>query len=109
MLDEQGTRWEGETDVLVVLENASNERLALHIEHKQPGRRFERGQAAQYQLRAAKLAATKKYGNYTSWRTVLVAPKQLCEDDAEEAARFNVVVDYHEMALRLGVIRAMQP
>ena len=109
MLDEQGTRWEGETDVLVVLKNATYERLALHIEHKQPGRPFERGQAAQYSLRAAKLANKEKYGNYTSWRTVLVAPKQLCEDEVEEAARFDVVVDYHEMARRLGVIRPTQP
>jgi hypothetical protein len=51
VLDEQGKKWEGETDVLVVLENASSERLALHIENKQPGRRFEHGQAAQYALR----------------------------------------------------------
>ena len=47
MLDEQGTRREGETDLLVVFENASSERLALHIEDKQPGRLFEEGQAAQ--------------------------------------------------------------
>jgi len=59
--------------------------------------------------RSDNLAANKKYGNYTSWRTVLVAPKQLCEDDAQKVALFNVVVDYHEMALRLGVIRPTQP
>lgn len=108
LVDERGTRREGETDLLVVLENASNERLALHIEDKQPGRRFEEGQAAQYAGRAAKLAHTEKYANYHSWRTVLVAPKELCEDDAEEAARFDVVVDYHEVTLRLGVIRPAQ-
>jgi hypothetical protein len=109
VVDEQGTRLEGETDVLVVLENENHERLALHIENKQPGRRFNGGQAAQYSLRAAKLANNKKYGRYTSWRTVLVAPKQLCEDEPSEAARFDVVVDYHELADRLGVLRTAQP
>jgi hypothetical protein len=109
VLDEEGKRCEGETDLLVVLENAGFERRALHIENKQPGRPFETEQAAQYPRRAAKLAAKKRYGNYTSWRTVLVAPKKLCEDDAEEAAHFDVVVDYNEMTRRLGVIRPAQP
>jgi hypothetical protein len=109
VLDEHGKKWEGETDVLIVLENENHERLALHIENKQPGRLFEEGQAVQYPLRADKLKAREKYGDYESWRTVLVAPKQLCEDNPDEAGRFNAVVDYHELEDWLGVLRTAQP
>ena len=103
VLDAKGTKLEGETDVLVGTQNAGNERLALHIENKRPGRRFVNEQAVQYPLRAAKLAASEKYGNYTSWRTILVAPRSLIEEHQDEVAYFDALVDYHELACRLRI------
>jgi hypothetical protein len=64
-----------ETDIFVVFELIeSNDRFALHIENKPPKKRFTKGQAAAYPIRAKCWAHQKRFLNYTDYEAILVAP-----------------------------------
>ncbi|MHB1101993.1 MAG: hypothetical protein ACYC0C_04260 [Devosia sp.] len=87
-----------ETDVLVVCEGASGTRFALHIENKGPRRGFDLDQARDYPRRARAWASTDKWGAYTDWKCVLVAPKDHARLFPEECAFFDVHISYEELA-----------
>jgi hypothetical protein len=102
VINEDGKSSQGETDVLIVFANPDGDRMALHIENKRPGGKFVAGQAAQYPLRAAKLSSKAKYGSYSQWRTVLVAPKRLVDEHPTDVAHFDASVPYEEVASRIA-------
>lgn len=91
-------RRQGETDILVVFEDNSGERFALHIENKIAGGKFTDYQPEGYPKRAEKWVGQEKYGNYTEWETILVAPVEFKERLSEQAARFGVYVSHEEIA-----------
>ncbi len=91
-------RRQGETDILVVFEDDSGKRFALHIENKIAGGRFTNHQPEGYPKRAEKWVGQEKYGNYTEWQAILVAPVEFKERFSEQAAKFNVYISHEEIA-----------
>ena len=89
---------ESETDVLVVFEAEGNKRFALHIENKLGNGKFTLGQPRNYTVRAKHWAGNPKYGNYTEFETVLVAPKEFYERNIEEARIFDRFISHEEIA-----------
>ena len=89
---------EGETDVLVVFDTPASGRVALHIENKRLGGHFTDLQPQMYRARAAKWSGDPKYGSYGAWEIVLVAPRQFCERNAVEAAKFDRLVTHEQIA-----------
>ncbi len=90
-----------ETDILVVCENAEGVRLALHIENKGPRTLFGVDQASDYPRRARAWAGVEKWGRYSTWKCVLVAPKAYAAKAPEECSYFDAHVTYEEVAERL--------
>lgn len=94
----ESIRRQGETDILVVFEDDSGERFALHIENKIAGGKFTKHQPEGYPKRAEKWVGQEKYGNYTEWETILVAPVEFKERLSEQASRFGVYISHEEIA-----------
>jgi hypothetical protein len=91
-----------ETDILLVCEDASNVRFAIHVENKGPKRGFDPGQARDYPLRAEAWARVDKWGGYSEWECVLVAPASHLSSYPEECAFFDTHISYEAIEGRLG-------
>ena len=89
---------QGETDILVVFEDDSGKRFALHIENKLAGGKFTNHQPEGYPKRAEKWVGREEYGNYTEWETILVAPVAFKERVSGQAANFGVYISHEEIA-----------
>lgn len=66
---------ESETDILVVFEEMDTaKRFALHVENKMAGGSFTKYQPESYRVRAEKWLDDSKYGSYSDFETMLIAP-----------------------------------
>ena len=93
------TKRQGETDILLVFEiEANGKRFALHIENKKENGVFEEGQPEGYEPRARFMMNKKKYLNYSSFETVLIAPRAFTESNEERCALFGAYIFYEEIA-----------
>jgi hypothetical protein len=90
-----------ETDILLVCENADGVRFALHLENKGPRRPFGVDQASDYPIRARAWAGVEKWGRYSIWKCVLVAPRAYAAKAPVECSYFDAHVTYEEVAERL--------
>jgi hypothetical protein len=94
---------EGETDVLVVLEDAEGMRFALHIENKVTSP-FTTLQPELYAARAAYWVGSERYGNYTKFKTVLVAPRSFQTRWEGDARKFDAFVSYEDLAPHVPLV-----
>ncbi len=89
---------ESETDILVVYELDNGSRVGLHIENKVGLGKFRPHQADLYAQRARAWARIEKFGNYTDWGTVLVAPEGFRAKFTEESLKFDAFISHEEIA-----------
>ena len=97
---EQITR-DSETDVLVIFEDELNNKFALHIENKLANGKFTQYQPEFYSKRAEAWANNEKFGNYTDFETVLVAPIEFYKNNFRASQYFDKYVSYQEVAILL--------
>ncbi len=97
---EQITR-DSETDVLVVFETRTGNNIALHIENKLANGTYTQYQPDFYQKRAEIWRNNKKYGNYSDFETVLVAPIEFYRNNFEASQHFDKFVSYEETGILL--------
>lgn len=88
---------ESETDVLVVFEAPDNKIFALHIENKMGPGKFTPLQPELYPQRAAQWANKSKYGNYTDFETVLVAPLHFFQRNESGARLFDRFISHEDI------------
>ena len=89
---------EYETDVFLVLGNEKGAPFALHTEVKL-GSGFSPGQAQSYHPRAEYVMAHDGRVPHQDFATVLVAPRQLLDRSASDAALFDCVFLLDELAV----------
>ena len=99
--NEEITR-DSETDILVVFESESNKRVAIHIENKLANGKFTQYQPEFYSKRAEAWLNDEKFGNYTDFETVLVAPIEFYTNNFEASKYFDKFISYEEVAILLG-------
>jgi hypothetical protein len=91
-----------ETDVLAIVTDSSNRTVALHVEVKQPSDRFnlERRQAERYPVRAAcwVSSAPPSVLPHDDACTILLCSSEKISEFATEAAHFDTVVTFEEIA-----------
>lgn len=100
---------ESETDVLVVFELANGERFGVHIENKLASGKFEELQPEQYSVRAAAWLNNPKYGSYSSYKIVLVAPKIFVTRNLARTEHFDSVITHESIAIHLPLFRQSAP
>ena len=89
---------ESETDIIVVYELDDGARVGLHIENKVGLGTFRPNQADFYAQRARAWVGVEKYGNYSQWGTVLVAPEAFRARFPEDSAKFDAFISYEDIA-----------
>lgn len=97
---EQITR-DSETDVLVVYETDKGNNVALHIENKLANGKYTQYQPEFYSKRAEIWRNEEKYGNYSDFETVLVAPIEFYANNFEASQYFDKFVSYEEVGILL--------
>lgn len=91
-----------ETDVLLVCEDvATSERFGLHFENKSDGRGFEVGQASDYPKRARAWAGVAKWGGYSLWECLLIAPSNHLQRYPDDCKFFDRHISYESVAVHL--------
>lgn len=95
---------DSETDVLVIFES-DELTFALHIENKLRDGHFTKFQVESYPLRAREWLNTEKFGNYTDFQTVLVAPIEFYGKNYQQAKGFDFFVSYEEISFFLEAFR----
>lgn len=94
---------ESETDLLLLLKAADGETLAVHIENKLDTGRFTKDQAEMYEQRAKHWIGNPKYGGYTDFDTMLIAPKAFLELHRDQTQRFGCFVSHEGIALHIPI------
>ncbi len=89
---------ERETDVLAIYQAADGEVIGLHVENKLARSSFRPLQAESYAARAAHWVGNQDYGNYTSWQTILVAPRSFYERHPQASSLFGLFIPHEEVA-----------
>jgi hypothetical protein len=92
---------ESETDILVVFRRPDSTRFALHIENKLASGAFTRDQPDLYAARARYMAGKIKYGDYSDFETVLIAPQKFSERWPEGCAKFDCYVSHEDISAHL--------
>ncbi len=92
---------ECETDILVIFESDEGLTFALHIENKLANGKYTQYQPDLYSERAKLWMNDEKYGNYSDFETVLVAPIEFYTRTFEASQPFDKFVSYEEVALLL--------
>jgi hypothetical protein len=90
-----------ETDILLVCEDTRGDRFALHIENKGSRTPFGVDQASDYPIRARAWVGVEKWGRYSTWKCVLVAPEAYAKRAPIECSYFDAHVTYEEVAEKL--------
>jgi hypothetical protein len=89
---------QSETDVLLTVTAKDGEVLGVHIENKIGQGRFTANQADMYKYRADHWVGNPKYGAYTAFDTILIAPAAFVERNAKQAAPFGARFTHEEIA-----------
>jgi hypothetical protein len=92
---------DSETDVLVVFEDEMKNSIALHIENKLANGKYTPYQPEFYAKRAEAWLHNEKYGGYTDFETVLVAPIEFYSNNFEASMQFDKFISYEEVGLLL--------
>jgi len=89
---------DSETDILVVFES-EKENIALHIENKLANGKFTQYQPELYSKRAKAWCNNNKYGNYSDFETILVAPVKFYKNNFLASQHFDKFVSYEEIGI----------
>nr|WP_316641847.1 hypothetical protein [uncultured Roseateles sp.] len=73
----------------------------MHVENKTAGGTFTKYQPEGYPKRAEKWVGQEKYGNYTEWTTVLVAPTDFRIRFERQALMFEAFISHEEIAAHI--------
>ena len=92
---------DSETDVLVVFEDEMKNCVGLHIENKLANGKYTPYQPEFYAKRAEAWLHNEKYGGYTDFETVLVAPIEFYSNNFEASMQFDKFISYEEVGLLL--------
>lgn len=92
---------DSETDVLVVFETENGSNVALHIENKLANGKYTQYQPEFYSQRAETWLNNKKFGNYSDFETVLVAPIEFYTNNFKASQNFDKFVSYEEIGILL--------
>ena len=90
------TKRQSETDVLLLIEDREGRLLGVHIENKVSAGKFTDSQPEMYAHRAAHWIGNPKYGGYSDFDTVLLAPEAFRLRNASHVGIFGCFVS-HEM------------
>jgi hypothetical protein len=88
---------QSETDVLLIVSDRDGHRLGLHIENKIGSGKFTDLQPEMYAHRAAHWIGKPRYGSYTDFETVLLAPEAFLQRNITQAAHFGCFVSHEAM------------
>ena len=88
---------ESETDILAVYELEDSTRVGIHIENKVGLGKFTPNQPDFYEPRAKAWVGLKRYGNYSQWTTVLIAPQAFRNRSALECAKFQTFIPHESI------------
>ena len=89
---------ESETDVLVVLRASDGETLGVHIENKLGSGRFTADQPEMYAFRAKHWIGNAKYGGYSDFDTILLAPLEFKLRNSDQLRHFGCFVSHEDVA-----------
>ena len=90
---------DSETDILVVFElPGTRQRFALHVENKLASGSFTEYQPEMYAMRAKAWLGQPKYGSYTDFETLLIAPRGFAEKFPRECGIFDRFIPHEEIA-----------
>ncbi len=78
----------------MVFETEGKSNIALHIENKLANGKFTQYQPELYGERGKLWLNTEKYGNYSDFETVLVAPIEFYANNLEASQCFDKFVSY---------------
>jgi hypothetical protein len=90
---------QSETDVLLTVTAQDGEVLGVHIENKIGPGRFTADQPEMYEHRAKHWVGNPRYGAYTDFDTVLIAPAAFIERNAAQSAPFGARFTHEEIAV----------
>jgi hypothetical protein len=94
--EEPETKQQSETDILLILQDdVTGERFALYIENKPPHGKWRPNQPENYRKRAIDRMRSLRYVDF---QTILLAPTVFIARHPMEAAHFDMVLTYEEVA-----------
>lgn len=99
------TMRQSETDVLLVLSTQDGRLLGVHIENKIGVGKFTARQPEMYPHRAAHWLGNAKYGNYSEFDTVLLAPRAFRERNESQAGNFGCFIAHEDVAQFIPMFR----
>ena len=94
----QTTQRQSETDVLLIVTDEANRIIGLHIENKVGSGKFTSAQPEMYQHRAEHWIRNARYGNYSEFDTVLLAPVAFRSRHESQAGCFGCFIAHEEVA-----------
>lgn len=94
-----------ETDILVIFEGADRQKIAIHIENKLRGGAFTPLQPEFYHARAAQWKNQAKYGSYTDYEVILVAPQEFYDRHQSECKKFDRFISHEAIASHIPEFR----
>ena len=99
------TKRQSETDVLVVVSDRSGQLLGIHIENKVGAGKFTDIQPEMYAHRAAHWIGNPRYGGYTDFETVLLAPELFRQRNAAQATLFGCFISHEAVGQHIPLFR----
>jgi len=90
-----------ETDILVLFEDTHKKRIAIHIENKLRGGAFTPLQPEFYHARAAQWKDEPKYGSYTDYEVVLIAPQEFYDKNKNECEKFHRFISHEAIGAHI--------
>jgi hypothetical protein len=99
------TKRQSETDVLLVVADKSGRLLGVHIENKVGAGKFTDLQPEMYAHRAAYWIGNPRYGGYTDFETVLLAPEAFRQRNTGQASLFGCFISHEAVGQHIPLFR----
>jgi len=96
-----------ETDIFVLFEHADGQRIAIHIENKLRAGAFTPQQPEFYHARAKQWQNESKYGLYTDYEVVLIAPQEFYDRNKPECVKFDRFISHEALAAHIPEFKAL--
>jgi hypothetical protein len=99
------TKRQSETDVLLVVSDQDGQLLGIHIENKVGAGKFTDLQPEMYAYRAAHWIGNSRYGGYTDFDTVLLAPEAFQQRNASQATLFGCFISHEAVGQHIPLFQ----
>ena len=100
------TTRQSETDVLLVVSDADQRLLGLHIENKVGAGKFTDLQPEMYAHRAAHWVGNLHYGGYVDFETILLAPEAFRRRNVGQAELFGCFISHEDVSQFISLFGA---